>query len=916
MTDDLAFTWISGKKYTDQFIEYNTMDIFENKKRVRLYFPKKNFDDSFLGKGEYLVPSCDKIFVDSNTFIKGNAWWDIHPVDPGKPEKGYKLSNQGLFISNAKIFIRPRNWVQRLTTNKSEAAVFVVANVNEAKCEYTLLVIGTNNALGLDTGGGAGIIVPLQHSNSIPVFQYFYWDGQLDPGTKLKYIDSVQQEVKDYFNHLSGPAYIRVLDTPHVWGMPFGKEIMPQALTAQAGFERAIVEIVQKAKYRLDLSSLNCPDPDWVRALLGAVDTAMTKKMGRTNPTQFRFLFGQTPMVPLGEPANYTDFKAALMRLFRERSQYWEQLPEIWIGRFYRLGAGIISAIQAKVFGAAVLGTEDTKMTWNHTKIISADGAEALVGGHNLNMDLFRSYPPVHDVSVVVHGEAAYGAQLFLNKMWECGKDLLTKESLDTSSMSWVNRDNDENRPDDPLIQADAAGYMRDRQQALITLHQSGVQRETDPVQPGGEQPVPADIREQDLQTLTDLQLEVFQERITYNTYDRFNDYKLATRVLTLGKYWDGPERSANFQKASELMKELLIKSAKRVIRMSQMDLVSAWKKNWSDHVVCQWILEALLANQDLEVQIVVSPLDAGAGAEGDQYSFGSGASRTSDLLKYYMLHDPDTDQLLDDSNGLRAHALKRLHVVPFCFTDQVPPTKTIEGVTYKWPDLSREGYTATLKQPPLAEKPPSHGVIGSAAMSVLNASGYIYDKIESAPGNHAKIMIIDDEVYVVGSDNLYPGYLSEVDYLIEGADAVGELVKSYWEPLWKYSVNIGSNISISGTVKTITYQGYLALSGNAPNGGSISFRVLVPEWNANAACGGTPGNKNTCVWIKLNGNELINLRVSNYEVSAPFWKLVGPIPLDQGNFVLEVSSRGGDGCCWPENTAVNQISEIEFIAK
>ena len=57
-----------------------------------------------------------------------------------------------------------------------------------------------------------------------------------------------------------------------------------------------------------------------------------------------------------------------------------------------------------------------------------ADGAEALVGGHNLNMDLFRSYPPVHDVSVVAHGDAAYGAQQFLNQMWNCGPDLLAKD--------------------------------------------------------------------------------------------------------------------------------------------------------------------------------------------------------------------------------------------------------------------------------------------------------------------------------------------------------------------------------------------------------------------------------------------------------------------------------------------------------
>jgi len=39
-----------------------------------------------------------------------------------------------------------------------------------------------------------------------------------------------------------------------------------------------------------------------------------------------------------------------------------------------------------------------------------------------------------------------------------------------------------------------------------------------------------------------------------------------------------------------------------------------------------------------------------------------------------------------------------------------------------------------------------------------------------------------------VGSDNLYPGFLSEFNYLIEGEDAVEDLLESYWTPLWWYS--------------------------------------------------------------------------------------------------------------------------------
>jgi murine toxin len=202
--------------------------------------------------------------------------------------------------------------------------------------------------------------------------------------------------------------------------------------------------------------------------------------------------------------------------------------------------------------------------------------------------------------------------------------------------------------------------------------------------------------------------------------------------------------------------------------------------------------MEALRTNPNLTVDVVVSPLDAGAGAEGDQYSFGSGAIRTFELIKYYMTHEVETDAPLPDQDGKRADALRRIRVAPFYFTDQVPPSLSDEGLTYKWPNLSPQGYTATLKQPPLSERSPSHGVIGSAALSVINASGLVHHKVPSAPGNHAKLMIIDDQAYVIGSDNLYPGSLSEFNYVVEGSDAVSALIDSYWKPLWQYSSPYG----------------------------------------------------------------------------------------------------------------------------
>lgn len=369
-----------------------------------------------------------------------------------------------------------------------------------------------------------------------------------------------------------------------------------------------------------------------------AIDNGLSKKIGRTRPTQFRFLFGQSPTVFLNRlsavetgPFDYVAFKDELLKLIQSRAQDWELMPEIWISRFFLLDEGMINSFIKNLF-PDFLPINDTRMTWNHTKIIAVDGVESLVGGHNLNMDLFRNYPPVYDVSVIVHGAAALDAQCYLNEMWLCNSDLLKKEYFDVKSMSWQIGSELQGKPEDPLKDPVVIMSVTEQQKYLLQLHE--------------------DIDN--------------QCRAKGDDYSKIEEYKRADRILSVGKYWTGPNMNTDYHHGSEIMKEHLIKNARYMIRISQQDLISAWKKRWVGHTVCRWLIEALLANKSLQLHVVVSPLDAAAGAAGDQYSFGSGAERTFELLKYYITHDLHTDELLSDENGDRADALKRVLIAPF----------------------------------------------------------------------------------------------------------------------------------------------------------------------------------------------------------------------------------------------------------
>lgn len=57
--------------------------------------------------------------------------------------------------------------------------------------------------------------------------------------------------------------------------------------------------------------------------------------------------------------------------------------------------------------------------SWNHSKIVAADGARALVGGHNMWGPHYLGRNPVFDVSMKLSGSAARHAQDYANNLWE-----------------------------------------------------------------------------------------------------------------------------------------------------------------------------------------------------------------------------------------------------------------------------------------------------------------------------------------------------------------------------------------------------------------------------------------------------------------------------------------------------------------
>jgi murine toxin len=338
------------------------------------------------------------------------------------------------------------------------------------------------------------------------------------------------------------------------------------------------------------------------------------------------------------------------------------------------------------------------EMWWNHAKIVAVDGKVAIVGGHNLWSDAYGGYPPVHDISLQVAGPAAADAHGFAEFIWTNGGYYLDAWLVTAKGTTNLKNGKERNRLAVPGLEIEL-----DEQPRVVRQRSGGWHR---------------------------------------------------GRVMALGRAGGLNKSTLN---ASDVAKRVIITSARKSLKICQQDLLFLGAKSIGEHQVCGWIVDALLASDQLEVQIVVSPVDGSGG--GAQYSWGSGAIGTHGSLKELL-----EAKCVGQPKRL-ASALDRLAVAPFCFTGV---QFLAEGRDYHWPEVPQ-----SLHVHRFSTKAPLPDFSGG--------------KLPPAPGNHAKFYLADDQVYYVGSDNLYPHNLAEFGYLVEG-DSVKDLLENYWNQVWKYS--------------------------------------------------------------------------------------------------------------------------------
>lgn len=171
----------------------------------------------------------------------------------------------------------------------------------------------------------------------------------------------------------------------------------------------------------------------------------------------------------------------------------------------------------------------------------------------------------------------------------------------------------------------------------------------------------------------------------------------------------------------------LSIRAAQKVVQIAQQDL-GLGPLYWKPGM--QAIAEALVRGCD--VYVVLSDDDGKAGS-GSSYSTTTVAD-TADHIKGYVKAVPNAPK----GKKLTELLCNKLHLTTLRF-----------GPSNKWPD------------------PP-----------------YEF-------ANHSKFLMVDDKVFYVGSENLYPSDLIEYGVFMNDPAAMKQIRAEYWDKLWKYSERV-----------------------------------------------------------------------------------------------------------------------------
>ncbi|MFE5409642.1 hypothetical protein [Microbacterium sp. NPDC056569] len=220
------------------------------------------------------------------------------------------------------------------------------------------------------------------------------------PPGRMPLLETIVDVLNDHDTTYHGVTYqlaehntVTIVDTPRLWGLgPSAPNPSPGAADLLTTIQNTVVT----AQQRLDITLL------WNNARSVPTLPSGAFQQAIANGLQMLVASKRSPRVRIlvGVPIKISSLTSAVMD---------------WVDATLKM-AGLAGRILPFDIVAGYTNL-DALTSWNHSKIIAADGVRVLAGGHNLWEEYLGPHP-VHDVSLMLDGPAAATAHGFCDTLW------------------------------------------------------------------------------------------------------------------------------------------------------------------------------------------------------------------------------------------------------------------------------------------------------------------------------------------------------------------------------------------------------------------------------------------------------------------------------------------------------------------
>ncbi|KAL7553740.1 hypothetical protein ACHAWF_017058 [Thalassiosira exigua] len=452
-----------------------------------------------------------------------------------------------------------------------------------------------------------------------------------------------------------------------------------------------------------------------------------------------------------------------------------------------------------------------TKANWNHGKIVAVDGMKLIEGGSNYYTNDYLREDPVHDISMRVSGGPAITAHRYAEKLWRTSCEwwgfVPGNLQVEAAETSWYASGVYHSTTDDGFVGEIACPPAFDTSAVSETRPKTGVS-----VIPAARLGAYGGNLEAGSHT-SDLAMLAMMEAAEHSI--KFSQQDMLPLIIGQGPDWD--DEVAWYNNILGSLPSFLFGNGGYVdgggVSPTGFDdtwriiggLAKAIARGVDVHILVSAPC-AFASNNPCDVQSIAMYLCPYDGTQGEGHDYWNLAytrvtagwkkwpdAREIDLQKHHIHNGEPLFHRRRDLSSSDQDRTRRLSYGYGWSLDNI--ADWIFAYMMINPDARPHGMNADE----IVDHICMHAHIGHTRLRAEDETYTRGANRGGQVGNHAKVVMVDESIFYMGSDNAYGGGLAEFGLIVDDKEKAAELNEKYFGSLWHEALGTAESSLVSG---------------------------------------------------------------------------------------------------------------------